>query len=141
MSRCFSCFKECNVILYALCGCKFAKKVWKVIGFWNLISDNKNTEFVNFFQTVISSCQQIEVEVITRIMWSIWHTRNKAYFEKTKEIPLWTMTKTEVMLESYRLVHLNNVEIDLSAEEEVKDSWTKPPIGWFKLNTDASIYI
>ncbi|KAL9422787.1 hypothetical protein AB3S75_034963 [Citrus x aurantiifolia] len=75
-----------------------------------------------------------DIEQIIAVCWAIWHSRNCFVFEGKMKDPLFSATRAEAVVESYRRIKSgkNNV---LAGQQQV---WKPPPPGLFKVNVDAT---
>ncbi|KAL3838984.1 hypothetical protein ACJIZ3_023575 [Penstemon smallii] len=71
------------------------------------------------------------------IVWAIWKSRNKFIFRNTREPTNQVIFIAKGMAEDMMRTNGRKENKRRSAPEQVK--WSKPQVGWFKLNTDGSL--
>ena len=139
-TRCCVCGEEAESIFHLFFGCKFSKEVWNKTCGWVFSSVETGMEMGDFWERLtIKAKQADDLEVFYYTLWMIWQNRNTSFHEFACKTPLVLANKAKIMVEEFRSTNEQNIGqlAALSSTLPLK-TWQVPPVGYVKLNTDAS---
>ena len=86
-ARCEICSQHLETPCHLLWECPFARNVWSMASRRIQKCSNSVSDFFELFRTMITRLNQQDLETWAVIVWALWNTRNKFYFEKTQLQP------------------------------------------------------
>ena len=140
---CELCCEGAETIIHTLRDYKVARAVWRDLGFkendrgffgLNLV------EWLKKFYGTSTSYPRPHVPwkiLFPQAIWVIWLQRNKAIFQTGRVVEGTSSLCIKKGVEYYAIVPN---EPNKLCRVQIQVKWTKPPIGWVKLNIDGTMY-
>lgn len=135
---CQRCCRMSEDVFHALVGCSFARKVWKLTDFYEEIKGLAHQDMLSVLQELAMMRGKKDIEQIIAVCWAIWHSRNCFVFEGKMEDPLYSATRAEAVVESYRRIKSGKNIALAGQQQNGQQVWKPPPPGLFKVNVDAA---
>ena len=140
---CELCCEGAESIIHTLRDCKMARAVWRDLrfeendpGFFGL----NLVEWLKKFCGTSTSYPRPHVPwkiLFPQAIWVIWLQRNKAIFQTGRVVEGTSSLCIKKGVEYYAIVPNEPNKLCIV---QIQVKWTKPPIGWVKLNTDGTMY-
>lgn len=133
--HCHFCSTEAETISHIFLDCEVAKRCWEGTGINTLWSDGNNNP--NKVGAIYERQDEENRCLFTMICWSIWGARNAKLWDNTSTSPRVIVEGAKTFLYNWRdaMKEIKN-QTQYSADLQVR--WKKPPVGWVKLNVDAT---
>ncbi|XP_074326958.1 uncharacterized protein LOC141664898 [Apium graveolens] len=124
--------------IHALLECSFAREVWEAVGLQQWVAVRNNDTVLKVLKRVFNAGTGDQGLMVGLLCWSIWCRRNK-----------WVWDKVSMSVFSVRAMAMNLLADDWNRarEDDCKYKnpqpggtmhWCKPPLGWVKVNVDAT---
>lgn len=135
---CPCCGEETETVVHALLKCTVAISAWfsSTLGLRN--QNLVEPSFLGCIANIMKHLNKDQMEILTMIAWSIWNRRNDVVHGRhLLQIFEYVRNATKFLHEfrgaRYSLPTSNSTKPRVSLS-----SWTKPPLGVIKVNSDAS---
>ncbi|XP_021860214.2 uncharacterized protein [Spinacia oleracea] len=142
-ATCPICYAPSETIVHSLFECELAKEIWLHSNLANALVGAPTSSFVDRWLWITRKCNTIVVGKMAAFMWASWRLRNILLFEN--EQPHFAMLTAGFvrMVEEYN-TYSSKVHRPMSfgtdgVRTQESNSWTRPPQGYVKLNTDAHV--
>lgn len=144
-TMCSVCHQGPETVCHMLFHCSAAKDVWKAANFPIPPSGWSQTSVFLNIHYLIMCTQKQSIGVSVRlafpwILWHIWKTRNKFYFEQV--IPVAREIATSALTEAVVWLNINGVMKENMETSQsttiVEEVWLKPPPAFVKCNIGSS---
>ncbi|KAF4379885.1 hypothetical protein G4B88_021018 [Cannabis sativa] len=122
-------------ICHALWYCSKTQALWKHFGFLHLFPPNISMA-PDFLFIMKDRCSKDTFILFLGVTWLIWHRRNKSIFQQRNfDNKVWIEWASNLLDYQLQLVPTP----PLHSLKKAPVSWSPPPSGTFKINTDASL--
>ncbi|KAL5848355.1 hypothetical protein ACOSQ4_006368 [Xanthoceras sorbifolium] len=139
-ASCPFCQRHGESILYATWGCPELKLVREACGPAADISFKYLSSPADFLLACFSTLKREELELLFVVLWRCWFRRNKFVHDRfilePKDVVPWSRFLLEEIADASVLVAPFR---SVCGAARIPAAWARPPIGSFKLNTDASV--
>ena len=130
---CQRCGQDMETILHCLRDCDMSRNIWCMLDFGDDAFFSENQTLLWFKNSIRHRPTHIFVSAI----WCLWRRRNAALLEGV----IWSDWYTLHMVLSYAEDILRCLSLPTHLNTwAIRDSWIAPPIGYFKLNVDGSVF-
>lgn len=138
-TTCPWCHTENEDDLHILFQCEFAKTVWAMVGLQDEVVLSQNESCFNMFVRVFQMATIEKRVLIGMVCWSLWHRRNKWVWERVNGSAFGVKAAAMNLLADWRRAH-EECGRSLGSAVMGVQHWSTPPVGWYKINTDAAIF-
>lgn len=139
------CYAPSETIVHSLFECEAAKEIWLHSNLANALVGAPTSSFVDMCLWITRKCNSIIVGKMAALMWASWRCRNLLFFENERPHFVMLAAGFVRMVEEYN-AYSSKVHRPMSisfgtdgVRTQASNSWTCPPQGYVKLNTDANV--
>jgi len=125
---------------HALFTCHKSAQCWQQMGLWNEVS-NVVSNVGNISTTIFEILQQLQSTqhpIFSTLMWSIWKNRNNKVWNDSSDTCQVICDRATTLLLSWRNAQEIKQQGCTRSTPNHVASWTKPSLGRYKCNVDAS---
>ena len=133
-SFCPLCDKVFESTVHALLHCDHAKLTWSLWHNCPIDLSYPYCDLVDVALDFIAKGSPSDLELFFAVAWSIWWNHNQAIHEDSGSPPLQVWDMACKVLAKYKAAY----SLPFSAQAPPVSIWKAPPIGFFKVNTDAA---
>ncbi|GMI76104.1 hypothetical protein like AT4G29090 [Hibiscus trionum] len=130
---CPKCNQFPESVLHFSRDCFYAANIWSTLNVhWPADIDQAN--FLEWLYLLFLNIKHFSNEVIAYTIWSLWHARNKWIHDK-----IWQRIEELITFVRGYDYEFRSLEVMLSHPNTSGSViWSRPPLDWVKVNTDAS---
>ena len=136
--QCFRCREEEETGLHALISCSAIREVWWSAGYVNFINAYKGRIVADFILQTFDTLDKPSPELLCILAWYIWCNRNKMMHGNHSRRRDCILTYARDYLEEFFRISSCFSSSRLGVKATV-EKWQKPPLGFLKLNVNASV--
>ncbi|GAU38127.1 hypothetical protein TSUD_318140 [Trifolium subterraneum] len=138
--NCVLCDDETEDSLHVFMFCDTVKQAWYNTGLWPIIQqrltgDNNMAELVFSILQVLASEQ---MSIFVTVLWSMWQSRNNKLWRNQTETASAVYDRACTVLTEWQSVQAEQTESINRQLQPAEIKWTKPSLGRYKCNIDAS---
>ncbi|KAL5844327.1 hypothetical protein ACOSQ4_010285 [Xanthoceras sorbifolium] len=139
-ASCTFCHRHNESIMHATWGCSELKAVRKDCGVAFDIHFNYMHSQNEFLLSCFSLLKQDELDLLLLVLWQNWFRRNKFVHDNFNMAPIDIAPWSRFFLSEFQAASVpsNSSRFSLRAVRSPV-TWVRPPIGFFKLNSDTSV--
>ena len=115
-----------------------ARKVWKYNYGDSELQGMVRKDILSLILSLLRNMLKREVDFVVTAWKEIWHARNKFIFEGKKLSPITLIAKAKATIEAYQRAH-ETKQINRRDDVSKQKQWCPPPIGYYKVNVDATV--
>lgn len=120
--------------------CDFALTLWRTVGLHSLVqcTDQETPkEVLNrvFHRGIKDQCLEVAMPC-----WSLWHRRNKWVWNHANGSIFGVWNTAKCLIREWTEVQAREGSMSITGVNEDR-VWSKPSLGWFKVNVDASVFM
>ncbi|KAK9986499.1 hypothetical protein SO802_031450 [Lithocarpus litseifolius] len=126
--------KAIKTTAHALLHCDHAKMTW---AFWHncpIDFSSPNCDLVDIALDIIAKGSPNDLELFFAVAWSIWWNRNQAIHENSGSPPLQAWDMASKIMAEFKAA----CSYPILPQAPPLSIWKAPPLGFFKVNTDAT---
>ncbi|XP_074327489.1 uncharacterized protein LOC141665402 [Apium graveolens] len=138
-SRCPWCHSHLEFDTHVLFACDFARIVWYNSGIQQLVQVVPGEMEAMTIMRAFEIYTRERCVLLGMICWSLWNSRNNWVWEKANGSAFGVKASTLNLLQDWRASQVKESKI---SNQRISGTriWTKPELGWFKMNVDVAVF-
>ncbi|KAL8119749.1 hypothetical protein AgCh_017015 [Apium graveolens] len=132
-AQCPWCWSSTETDMHVLFSCNFARTVWSMAGFQQVVHILPQDTVFTVFLKVFEACNREQCVQIGMLAWALWNRRNKWVWERVNGSAFGVKAAATHYITEWR-------EAQGKGAEMGDYIWRKPMDGWVKVNTDAAVF-
>ncbi|EEF43404.1 conserved hypothetical protein [Ricinus communis] len=138
---CKWCNREPETLFHVLFGCSMARECWDLLGF--RFSFPTESPICSWIQNFFIDNHEDTCAKMALVCGSLWNQRNHWVWNKQSNTTYGVISPANQLLEQRTRAQSADEEIapPLGHNTDVTRKWTKPELGWLKINTDTALFL
>jgi hypothetical protein len=136
---CPMCGKEAESGFHALWRCPLAQTLWAECPTCISKFSSSANDVLSLMGALFQQLDREEMKLVVMVAQGVWFRRNMFVFEGLLTPPMCSIKCAKESLDEYRKTTSMNVAFLSMSRVPILTRWSKPPVGFVKLNWDAAV--
>ncbi|KAL5781686.1 hypothetical protein ACOSP7_006715 [Xanthoceras sorbifolium] len=124
---------------HALFWCSSVRPIWESTVFWDVLDLQRHISCFDLILWVFVRAKRAEFEEFCMILWRVWSERNAVFHSKSPRVSADLVSWSLSLLREFQGTQKAFGSPPPAPRKLCSSSWSPPPAGSLKLNTDAAV--
>ncbi|KAL5775011.1 hypothetical protein ACOSP7_012568 [Xanthoceras sorbifolium] len=124
---------------HALFWCSSVRPIWESSVFWDVLNLQRHISCFDLILWVFVRAKRAEFEEFCMILWGVWSDRNAVFHSKSPKLNADLVSWSLSLLREFQGTQKVFGSPSQPPRQPCSASWSPPPAGSLKLNTDATV--